>query len=208
MGEAFDNGVFDVGSVIIYDFDEFVGFAFRPAVRGDEKPKAKRAKRAVGGGQPKRADCTVGGAKAKRADCALGGAENEPPNVQPNEHCCALYIEPTSLEPNLSIESQSTNARARGDHALALLRGAIGLSTFNAWFASAVLTVPDGADEPAELRLQKHFQATHIRQTFGARLEELLGRRIEYAAIEGPKSGAAAHGVRVIGNGKAGRQGG
>lgn len=184
---------------------EFVGFEFRPSPsRGEEKP-ATQGRAAPERARTKRANRALGEAETKRADCALGEGPEGPPNVQPNEHCCAVYIEPTSLEPNPSIESQSSEPCAREEQALAKLRGEIGLAAFNAWFSETSLTLPDDPARAALLVCPRYLAASYIRQHFGARLELLLGRRIEYAAREGPASGVTAHGVRVIGEGEAER---
>ncbi|MDP3327850.1 helix-turn-helix domain-containing protein, partial [Parvibaculum sp.] len=188
----------------ISDAYEFVGFVFRPARQSRAEAEAKRAKRAVGGEGAKRAKRAVGIDEAKRADCAVGPVENQNPNAQPTAQLCALHIEPKPTEPNLSTESQNTKPREAptlGDTALALLRQEIGLAVFNSWFKDASLAAPDDASAPAALIVPTTFIANYIRQNFGERLERLLGRRIEYAALEPPPSGAAAHGVRVIGSG-------
>jgi chromosomal replication initiation ATPase DnaA len=88
------------------------------------------------------------------------------------------------------------NTRAREAEIFAALAGQIGEASFNSWFRCAELhEPPDGSK--AVVVAESAFMASYIRQHFGARLEDLLGRRIE----------VVAHGVRQSKVAKAERAG-
>lgn len=111
----------------------------------------------------------------------------------------------TSITSHLNESEIPEDARAYSDTspprafdpsrmALARLKAEIGKAAFSSWFRNVTVDLPAGGDGAAIIRAPGRHTADRIRQRYGPRLEELLGRRIE----------VVAHGVRPA---KAGRRG-
>ncbi|MAM95691.1 DnaA N-terminal domain-containing protein [Parvibaculum sp.] len=114
----------------------------------------------------------------------------------------------TSITSQLNESEIPEDARAYSDTsppvafdpartALARLKAELGKATYSSWFKQVRVELPEARDGAALIRAPSAFSANYIRQHFGDRLEELLGRRIE----------VVAHGVRPAKTKRAGRQG-
>lgn len=102
-------------------------------------------------------------------------------------------------------ESEIEDTRARADKAMAAIILEFGNAAYQSWFKDVILELPVGEELPATIRAPTRFHGNYIRQHFGARLERLLGKRIEVVAHGVRQSKTAKAGMSAEASAKAGR---